>query len=322
MRRACYRRYDAVVDWSKPETEDVREALRTTAPQLADGPIAFLAEGWELWAFEVAGYIVRFPKNEASVQSLRRERALLPALAEHLSVPVPRIDVWGESGPNGAPFAGHTKLPGVHVWPNGDAPVGKSGPEFGRQLGELIRELHSFPAGRALELGVNVHDVAVERTKRIEHFEAVIRRVFPLVSCEARTHIEAVYRDAINDPAYYASEPCFTHRDTDVNTLIDHNGNICGLIDFGGCVVGSPAIDFWLPVHGFERLGIGEQSAACMAASGITSEELEAMLPELAYINLHYPVHDILHGLETQQPEFVAEGIKHLNTLLPSSIKC
>jgi len=308
--------------WSKPETEDVRAALRALAPELAGEPIAFLAEGWECWAFEVADHVLRFPKTEVSVKSLRQERALLPALKEHLTVPVPHIDVWAERGPNGAPFSGHVKLPGAHVWPNGDAPIGKPGPDFGRQLGLLIRELHSFPVEHAQALGVPEHDVAHERSKRIEHFEAVIRRVFPLVSCEARMHIESVYRSAINDASYYASPPCFTHRDIDVNTLIDDEGNISGLIDFGGCIIGSPAIDFWLPVHGFARLGIGGQSAACIAASGISSDELEAMRPELGYINLHYPVHDILHGLETGQPEFVEDGIKHLNTLVPSSLRC
>jgi aminoglycoside 2''-phosphotransferase len=308
--------------WLKPETDAIREVLRAVAPQLADVPIEFLAEGWEFWAFEAGGYVLRFPKNAVSVAALRRERALLPALAEPLTLPVPRIDVWGEDGPNGAPFAVHRKVPGVHVWPNGDAPVGNPGPRFGRQLGALIRELHAFPVERALALGVPVHDDALERSKRIEHFEAVIRRVFPLIGCEARTHIEAVYRDAINDPAYYAPRACFTHRDLDVNVLIDSQGNISGLIDFGGCVVGSPAIDFWLPVHGFERLGIGEQSAACIEASGISDEQLEAMRPELEYINLHYPVHDILHGLETDQPEFIEDGIRHLNTLVPRSVRC
>jgi aminoglycoside phosphotransferase (APT) family kinase protein len=253
---------------------------------------------------------------------LRRERALLPSLAEHLTVPVPRIDIWSEDGPNGAAFCGHVKLPGAHVWANGDAPVGKPGPDFGRQLGLLIRELHSFPSEHARALGVPQHDIALERSNRIEHFEAVIRRVFPLISCEARMHIESVYRSAINDPSYYASPSCFTHRDIDVNTLIDDEGDISGLIDFGGCVIGSPAIDFWLPACGFDRLGIGEQSAACIEATGITSDELDTMRPELDYINLHYPVHDILHGLETGQPELVQDGIKHLNTLVPRSVRC
>jgi aminoglycoside phosphotransferase (APT) family kinase protein len=302
--------------------EAIREALRVAAPQFADTPIAFLAEGWEFWAFEVGGYVLRFPKMESAVPSLRLERALLPSMAAHLSVPVPHLEVWGEGGPNGAPFAGHRKLPGAHVWPNGDAPVGKPSRDFGRQLGGLIRELHSFPVREAKALGVQENDVAHDRAQRIDHFEKVIRRVFPLVSCEARTHIEAVYRDAINESAYYTSTPCFRHGDLDVNTLIDAEGNISGLLDFGGCRIASAAIDFWLPVYGFDRLGIGEQSAACIEASGISAEELDAMLPELAYINLHYPVHDILHGLETGQREFIEDGIKHLNTLVPRNLRC
>src|SRR5687768_11223290 len=99
----------AGMTWSKPEKEDVRAALRPVAPVLSGEPIAFLAEGWEFWAFEVADHVLRFPKTEVSVKSLRRERALLPALAAHLTVPVPRIDVWAEDGPNGAPFSGHAK---------------------------------------------------------------------------------------------------------------------------------------------------------------------------------------------------------------------
>ncbi len=308
--------------WSKPETQDVRAALRTVAPRLANTEVTFLAEGWEFWAFEVGDYVVRFPKKETAVWPLRFERALLPAMAGHLSVPVPQLELWSEDGPHDAPFAGHKKLSGAHVWPNGDAPVGKPGPNFGSQLGSLIRELHGFPVERALDLGAPLRDSAYEQSKRIEHFESVIRRVFPLVSCEARTFIETVYRDAINEPAYYTPKTCFRHGDLDVNTLIDSAGNISGLIDFGGCAIGSPAIDFWLPIYGFDRLGIGGQSAACIEASGISIDELDAMRPELAYINLHYPVHDILHGLETGQPEYVEDGIKHLNTLLPSSIKC
>jgi aminoglycoside 2''-phosphotransferase len=308
--------------WSRPETGEIRAALRRVAPELADEPIAFLAEGWEFWAFEAGEYVLRFPKMEKAVPPLRRERALLPSLSEQLSVPVPRIDVWAEEGPNGAPFAGHRKLPGSHVWPNGDAPLGRPGPDFGRQFGVLLRELHAFPVERARELGVPVHDDGAERSDRIEHFEAVIRRVFPLVNCEARTHIETVYREAINNPAYYAATPCFTHRDLDVNVLIDDAGDISGLIDFGGCVIGSPAIDFWLPVYGFERLGFGEQLGACIEASGVGAADLEAMRPELEYINLHYPVHDILHGLETDEREFVEDGIRHLNTLVPRSVRC
>ena len=65
--------------WLKPEMDEVREALRGVAPWFADEPIAFMAEGWEFWAFEVDGYVVRFPKNEVSVAQLAKLIQLVAA---------------------------------------------------------------------------------------------------------------------------------------------------------------------------------------------------------------------------------------------------
>jgi aminoglycoside phosphotransferase (APT) family kinase protein len=314
--------------WQKPQTEDVRAALRIAAPHLAEGPIDDFAEGWEVWAYEVAGYVLRLPKNEASVQSLRLERVLLPELAIHLSVPVPRIDVWGEDGPNGAPFAGHLKLPGTPVWPTGGkasqanigaTPTPSSG--FGRDFGRLLRKLREVPVERAVALGVPVRDAAWIRAKRIEGFGEVVRRVFPLLSCETRTYVEKMYLRAINDERYYETGLHFVHGDLDVNTLIDERGEITGVIDFGQAFVGGAAADYWLPLHGFEKLGIPSQTSECLVMAGIDDEELSRLRPVVDFLDFRFPLLDILYGLDND-PDYVEEGIRELNSRVPAGIVC
>ena len=315
--------------WLKPTTEQVQAALGQYAPWLADEPIAVLSEGWEFWAFTAGDHVLRFPKNEHSVGSLRIDRALLPGLRTHLTSPVPEIDVWGDDGPSGAPFAGHPLLPGTPVWPTGgragQALLGLApalGPDFGRDFGLLLRELHTFPVPEAASAGVPLRKSGTVLMRRIEQYEQVVRRVFPLVSCEARTFIEGMYSRAISEPAYYDAPPCLTHGDLDVNTLVDDAGRLSGVIDFGQAFVGSRAIDFWLPVYGFQRLGIGDQTQACLDEAGMGDQEMAQLLPELEFINFVYPLLDILYGLDTDAPDYVEGGILDLNALVPFGIEC
>src|SRR4051812_15553649 len=132
---------------TKPTEAEVRDALRAHAPQLADAPIAFLAEGWEFWAFTAGDYVLRFPRPVVNLHripdgttnqtSLATERRLLPALRDKLRVPVPTIEIYAEDGPNDLPFAGHRMLPGEPVLFASRAP----GPHFGRDFGRLLRDL-------------------------------------------------------------------------------------------------------------------------------------------------------------------------------------
>ncbi len=317
------------MSWSKPETREIRLALREYAPQLADSPIKFLAEGWEFWAFTAGEYVLRFPKQErgfvwkladqSSSDSLRIERALTPELARRLSTPVPVIEIYGERGPNGAPFAGHRYLPGEVVMDASRPPAAG----FGRELGRLIRELHAFPAERAVELGVPVFDGSRLREDRARHYEDVIRRAFPLVSCEARSHVERVYEAYLNDARSFEFEPVLVHSDIAVNALIDPaTGSLCGLIDFGDAAVSSPALDLWLPAYGLKQLGVAGQAAACLAEAGVSQTELARMRPELAFQNLRYPLLGILHGLGISDDTFVKESIQELNALLPRDAGC
>jgi aminoglycoside phosphotransferase (APT) family kinase protein len=314
--------------WSKPETPQIRAALREYAPQLTGASIEFLGEGWEFWAFRAGDLVLRFPMsergfvwklgNQSSTQSLQIERSLTPALADTLPVPIAVTQVFGDSGPNGAPFAGHRFIPGELPGLTDRQPARS----FGRDLGDFIAKLHAFPASKALDLGVPLFDGPRLRQDRVAHYEKVIRIAFPLLSCEARTHVERTYEAYLNDSASFDFEPVLVHTDLHVNTLIDDDGSLCGVIDFGDSAISSPALDFWPPAYGFAQLGLASQETDCLQAAGVEAEALGRMRPELEFLDVRYPLLGILHGLGTGDDDIVDEGIRNLNAMLPRDLVC
>ncbi len=166
-------------------------------------------------------------------------------------------------------------------------------------------------------------DGAAVREQRGRHYEQVIRRVFPLVSCEARTYIESGFEAYLNEPAHFQFEPSLVHQDLDMNCLIDsQTGELSGVIDFGGTIVSNPALDLWLPLYGFARVDIEDQLPACLEAAGIDDEWLARMRPEVDFIDLNFPLTDILSGLDRDDLVQIEEGILALNEKVPFGIQC
>jgi aminoglycoside 2''-phosphotransferase len=160
-------------------------------------------------------------------------------------------------------------LPGVELMAAGVMPE----PDFARDFGLFLRELHSLPVEQALALGVPLLDGPSLRRERGEHYEDVIRRCFPLISCEARVYVQQIYELYLNDPANFEFRPCLVHGDLDSNTLIDPaSGRLTGVIDFGELSASSRAHDFWAPVFCFPRLGIASQLEECFEAAGLLCE--------------------------------------------------
>jgi len=316
--------------WLKPETEQIRAALRQYAPQLTHEPIEFFAEGWAMWVFRAGDYVLRFPKRQHEAAELEADRRLLPELAMHLSTLVPVPVIYGENGPNGAPFTGHCYLPGVSliaaVGPpsaaRGGSPEIRLAPTLGREIGVFLRELHSFPAERAVELGMPLKDGPASRKDYTDFYEDVIRLIFPLISCEARTYTEMRFETFINDPANFDFEPRLIHHDLDrQNLLIDpETGSLAGVIDWGSAVVGNAAIDLWLPLIDFDQLGIGGQLQDFLDAYGPV--DLERARTQVEFTHFLWPFHDMLYGQRIGEDDFVEGGIKALNASLPADLRC
>jgi aminoglycoside 2''-phosphotransferase len=303
--------------YPRPDTAEVQACLQACAPPLADATVEFFAEGWEFWAFSAGDYVIRSPKTETGRAVLAIDQRLLPELARYLTTPVPFVDVYCENGPNGQPLAGHRRVAGIQLPDDGRG----IGPGFGRELGTLLRQLRSFPVDRAVALGVAYIDGPALKARRIRHYAEVKHRVLPLLSPVMRQAVAGTFEAYLDDPANFDFRPCLTHQDLDSNVLIDPaSGSISGLIDFSATVVGKPAVDFWLPLAGFARLGIADQLPACLEAAGISSDEAERMLPEVRFWNLRYPLLGTLHGLDIGDHEYVRETIRELEKALSQQV--
>src|SRR5262245_11896808 len=144
--------------WPQPTEAEIRDLLRRHAPALANEPIEFLGEGWSLWVYRAGEQVLRFPQRPRDVAQFARERALLPSLSAHVSLPLPVPNIYGDDGPNGAPFEGHLFIPGISLISalgplaasaRSGPPAQVLSPDFGRQLGHFLRQLHSFSLDEA-----------------------------------------------------------------------------------------------------------------------------------------------------------------------------
>jgi hypothetical protein len=86
--------------------------------------------------------------------------------------------------------------------------------------------------------------------------------------------------------------------------------------------VSNPALDLWLPLYGFRRLGVEEQLTGCLQAAGISDAQLDPMRPEVEFLDFRFPLLDMLHGLDINDGAFIEDGVRMLNASLSSGLKC
>lgn len=302
----------------RPSFEEVRSVLQSAGfDDSAD--IAFLADGWEQWAFRAGELVVRLPKDRTDpeiIDKLRRESLVSRTIAPHLPLPISVPHVHERAG--GGVFSTHRLVPGVALR-DLTRPAARG---FGASLGRFLRSLHAVPVRDLAAAGVEVVDGPRERERLIDRYERVVRRVFPLLGCEARTHVERVFEAMINDPVCFDYEPALIHNDIDHRNALGDPGTgaLTGIIDFGDAEIGNPALDYVPAVNGmFWGLGIEDQLPELFREGGFDPARLGA-LP--AWTEAWWCLNDILHGLETNAPEFVGDGIRSLNEAVPRGSRC
>jgi aminoglycoside phosphotransferase (APT) family kinase protein len=274
--------------------EAARTALRDVG--LEAETVEPILGGWAYWTFDVDGrWIARFARTPEVGHATHRELALLPRLAEHVSYAVPTPSHHGVH--QHLPFFAYPKVAGRSMQ-RADAT-----PAFLGALGEMLRELHSFPRDEAVVL----LGTGAPARSWPQHFE----RLWPIVETVALPAMDRDLADRVRTEfanllaAIVGVEQCLMHNDLGlVHVIVDATTtppHPVGIIDFEDAQIGDPAADL-MPI--WFLLG---DDAFDMASAG---RDLGANVYERMW---HYSwmaaVHAIIYGVRSHDDGIVADGL-------------
>jgi aminoglycoside phosphotransferase (APT) family kinase protein len=214
-------------------------------PKLAPVVVELCGTGWDNTAYRVDGkWVFRFPRREIAVDLLRREVAVLPALAPSLPLPIPRPTLVGRPDARFPwPFAGYRFLPGR------TAEAARLGPAerlaAAPALAGFLRALHAFPVEEARRLGAepDVHGkLDVER--KLPELEERLATAVRLGLLPEAEPWRGIARDVPAVRARRGGGHVLVHGDLYARHLLfGGEDELAGVIDWGDVHVGDPAVD-------------------------------------------------------------------------------
>ncbi len=224
-----------------PDAGLVVRLLREQFPDLAGQSVRpSRATGSSNWVFRVGHeYAVRLPRSDQYTADLLTEAQFLPRLAPHLAVPVPQVRFLAE------PSARFPRPWTVVTWVPGQTPAELAEPEQARMavtLARFMRRLHQVDT-----FGL---DVGSERWGY--RAGEPVTDVIDGWADSAAHQLEDLFdpgqvREAwrrIRDVPPASRPPCWVHTDLSVeNLLTSPDGDLVGVVDFGGMGIGDRSVD-------------------------------------------------------------------------------
>ncbi|GHF05376.1 phosphotransferase [Streptomyces morookaense] len=259
----------------------VRRLIAAQFPQWAGLAVERLPSGGTVNAMYRLGdrMVVRLPLVAGGAGDVVLEQAWLPRLAPRLPVAVP--EVLGD----GRPGEGYPWPWSVYRWLPGE------NPEAGalRAPGQLARDLAGFvtamrsvalPGAPTAHRGGPVASLDAATRAAIEELRGIPQEA---VDCDAVT---AVWEDALRAPAR-DGPPVWLHADLmPGNLLVNGDGRLTSVIDFGCTGIGDPACDLFpawnlLPARARDifREALGVDDATWRRGRGRTLSQALIALP-------------------------------------------
>jgi aminoglycoside phosphotransferase (APT) family kinase protein len=232
--------------WTAERAVDLqlaRTLIRSQFPALALETIAPFGSGWDNSAFLVDDtWVFRFPRREVAVALLDTEARVLPALAPHLSLPIPIPSLIGKpSDLFPWPFTAYRLLAGRTAC--GARLTLDEREQAAPILGKFLRELHD------VHLDVELPHDTIARTD--------ITKRLP----DLRARLDVLRERGLADPAPLLGlldggippatmQPKPVHGDLYArHLLVDEMRALSGVIDWGDVHRGDPGVDLairWL----------------------------------------------------------------------------
>jgi aminoglycoside phosphotransferase (APT) family kinase protein len=248
--------------------------------------------GWDCATFVVNDeWIVQFPVLPGAAEALRKQVRMLPRLAPEVSAAIPEPELVSED-----PICmGYRRIDGV---PMTDAGEGGIWPE---RLGRFLADLHLVPPEW---VGLRARTPEQVRARLAEFLPEVRSRLFRLLDPTHRRGLEREVERFLGDDRNWRFAVCVTHGDLGpAHVLVAPSGDLSGVIDWGDAEVGDPVWDFaWML---YAMPAVGERA---LAAYGGPPDGRFRHRSRFAYLQM--PWHEVLYGLDTDQPAVVASGLE------------
>ncbi|WP_460741256.1 aminoglycoside phosphotransferase family protein [Mariniluteicoccus endophyticus] len=284
-----------MTDAAPPSPDLVARLVAEQAPHLADLPVRPSAdEGSSNWVFRLGDDLaVRLPRSAAYAESIRTETRFLPRIAPGVGVRVPEVVHAGVPSP---------EFPwdwAVVSWIAGERPNNLTADQqqaLAADLGRFVRELHAVDASGVpvgpKTWGYRCGEPVTDETDRwVDQAALALADQFdPAAVREAWCRVRDVPRST--------SPPCWVHTDLSAeNLLVDADGHLAGVIDFGAMGVGDGSVDllyawslFDAPARQTLRQTTGADDATWARARAfafagpglLTLNEYRATMPERA----------------------------------------
>ena len=270
--------------------DEARARVHEIFPQLKAGSVRPIGTGWTVDTYEVDGtWIVQFARDSYAADRLRAQIEVLPELAAELSALVPE-PVYTDRE---APAIAYRKIEGQ---PLDRAPDGL----WPERLGRFLYDLHLLPPEY---VGLRGQVARVERDRLSDELAGHRRDVLPLLEAGEAEAFGARFDRYLDDDAYWRFAPCLTHADLGPeHVLVSPTGDLAGVLDWEELSVGDPVADFaWLLNA---RPDDGERVLGAYGGAPDTTFRSRA-----AFRYFLMPFHEVLHGLQTGQKDFVESGI-------------
>lgn len=210
----------------------VRTLLRLQHPDLAHLDLEAIGAGWDNAMFRLGtSLVVRVPRRAGAAALLVNEQRWLPAVAEHLPLPV---SLPVRVGIPSAAFPWHWS---VLPWLEGDpADQSSIAATEARRLAEFLEALHRpapDDAPSSEVRGVPLAKRAAVVEDRLSRLTADVPRLIDAIL--------PVWRRALAAPL--ADTRVWLHGDLHAQNVLVRNGAISGIIDWGDITAGDPATD-------------------------------------------------------------------------------
>lgn len=232
-----------------PELGPVPERLSITAdhvsrlveaqfPRWAHLPVTAVTKGgWDNWTFRLGSdMVVRLPSAAEYAVAVEKEQQWLPILATSLPLPIPRPLAQGRPTPD------YPHPWSVYQWLAGDTATADriARPlQFATVLAQFLVALQGVDSNKGPEPGI--HNWF--RGGPLRTFDSSTELAMRMLDGRIDVaHARAIWVDALDAP-WDGTRRWFHGDVARGNLLLDAEGQLAAVIDFGTCGVGDPACD-------------------------------------------------------------------------------